>query len=212
MQEFIVASFGGSGSKFLVKQILPFYNHLGSKDPDHFHKHIRNPTMHFSKHAVKKILFIHSKPSDALQSFFSRRENITRQHGFTPQNIKGNPKWVKIHCHNLYGRSDKIDETWDLEKFIANGEDYLDLEDYVQNWLDFKKQSVLFIRYEKMWDNIDTIQKYLGLDDSFKEQFAPQLPRTSMSNTLSLSLINSIEKIYSPVTKLLETLDDVIIR
>lgn len=205
---FTVYSFGGSGSKFLVKRICDEF-HL--HDYDRYHSHERWPSAQKLAEGGRAI-FIHAEPIDAVMSFFARRISRTDQHGYHPSDGSGNPLWAMLHCKNISGKFQRLDPGWDFEAYIRQGEDLFALESFVRNWLELKvSQDILFIRYESMWRECASISKFMGLGRGFVDRFGTPKERRSKLSELDSQTLRQAQNIYEPARNLLKTLPDVFV-
>jgi hypothetical protein len=202
---FTVYSFGGSGSKYLVKKIC---DELHLRDHDRYHSHERRPSAQLLAEGGRAI-FVYGDPIDAVMSFFARRISRTNQHGYIPTDGSGNPLWAMLHCRNIAGRSQSINPNWDFETYLKQGEDFFDLESFMRNWLDLRiAQEILFVRYESMWRECPVIAKFMGFGHGFVERFGAPKERRSKSSDLDPQTLMQAQKIYGPVRSLLNTLPD----
>ncbi|MCP3932318.1 MAG: hypothetical protein GY705_24870 [Bacteroidetes bacterium] len=204
-RNFIINSFGGCGSKFLVKQIARY---VGRRDFNKYHSHVRYPTIENMRNYQYPIV-IYCDPIDAIISFFQRRYKITEQHGFKSKNKKGNLEWVVRHCKNIQGDHKAIESSWDLADFASHQQDYFLLDEFLNNWLEFsKKVNTLFVRYEEMWDNIERISKFLDFDHHFNDQFEAQKERTSRRLSISDEILSTLQRTYEPTYKIIEKIEN----
>jgi len=205
---FTVYSFGGSGSKYLVKKIC---DELHLRDYDRYHSHERRPTVQLLAEGGRAI-FVYGEPIDAVMSFFARRISRTDQHGYLPTDGSGNRLWAMLHCRNVGGRSERIDPNWDFEAYLAQGEDFYDLESFMQSWLELRiPQEILFVRYESMWRECPAIAKYMGFGQGFVARFGSPKERRSKSSDLDPKMLEHAQTIYAPVRNLLNTLPDLFV-
>jgi hypothetical protein len=205
MKPFIVCSFGGCGSKLLVKELA---NYIGSKNYGTYHSHIRSPDDKFSSNN-QKIIYLHCNPAQAVFSFFERRKMLTEQHGFVPTVRAGSKDWVMKHCSNVGGKVDCFDTNWDLDEYLDNGEDLLLLDGFVSSWLKFSdNREVLFLRYEALWENLPNLARFVNYDLNFCEEFASQKVRVSYKDVLTGKQQKKLESMYASTKQSLDTLDD----
>lgn len=157
----VIVTFGGCGSKFIVKQLYP-----GADVPslNAAHSHWRIPPVKIQK--GQKILYVFGDPRNAIISFFQRRTSLTRLHGFvdrSPQrqaNAKASHQkgWVKKALYNLETDSGPLNENWDLGAFLNHGLDLFRLEEHFDNWaFSLLPYQVVFCRYESIlqhWEQL----------------------------------------------------------
>ena len=147
---FYICSYGGSGSWLLV-------NHLKKTGIAH-HIHTRKPPSklcevdgeHFTNEPVvdlanHHVIFIYSEPEYSIHC----KDSFSERH------------WINI------GIDPKIIST--REDYVSDNIDKIKYEDFFDNYynLENKNYDILFIRFEKMWDNLDEIEQFL--DVSFDE-------------------------------------------
>ena len=205
MKPFIVCSFGGCGSKLLVKELATY---IGAKDYGTYHSHIRSPGDKFSSN-YQKIIYLHCNPAQAVFSFFERRKVLTEKHGFVPTIRPGSKDWVSKHCSNVDGKSDSFNSNWGLDEYLDNGEDLLLLASFVSSWLKFSEyREVLFLRYETLWENLPNLAQFVNYDLKFCENFASQKERVSYKDVLTEMQQEKLESMYLSTKQSLDTLDD----
>jgi hypothetical protein len=179
---FVVISYGGCGSKFLVRQIS---NHIGHDNYNAYHSHQRLPDKEFIAQ-YEKVIFIFGNPIDSVKSFFGRRLKNTKLHSYYSKEGSSDKGWAKKHCKNLKGDFNKLDVSWTLHDYLNNGQDLFLLEDFFSNWVNNEDTAgVFFIKYEKLWEYKNEIQNYLGFDDSFATNFEKQQQRSSTIDLIS---------------------------
>jgi hypothetical protein len=176
MLRVLVSSFGGVGSKCLVKGVMQTDDEsiLGQ-----VHTHLRRPP---DKRALdgRTMIYMFGDPYNAVISFFKRRMKKTRSHGFNTREGNGDLLWAVKHCQNIGGEYERMNPEWDVEAYLDNGEDLLKMEEHFDNWVNAKTDyPVLFVRYETMWNHLREICKFVGLPESAIGRFPGQEPRGS---------------------------------
>ena len=183
MSNFYICSYGGSGSWMLV-------NHLEKFGKAH-HVHTRKPLNilcevdgeHFTTKPVAdttghQVVFIYSEPEWSIHCSDS----------FSPRH------WINIGVDQdaISTRGDYIRDNIDIIKY----EEFFDNYHEMQN----RNYDILFIRFEKMWDNLDKISDYLGVSfDSFPENKYKDTPKKI--NRMSVydnfrDRINNLEPVF----------------
>src|SRR5436309_8767116 len=101
MLRLLVSSFGGVGSKCLVKGLLQTDDQKALSEA---HTHLPQPPA-----AIRgtKVIYVFGDPYDALVSFFQRRTKRTASQGFNGIEGNGDPAWVVRHCRKLGGDCDR---------------------------------------------------------------------------------------------------------
>jgi hypothetical protein len=176
MLRVLVSSFGGVGSKCLVKGLLQTED---QRIMGQAHTHLRRPP---EKRALdgRKMIYMFGDPYDAVISFFKRRIRKTRSHGFNTREADGDPLWVVKHCENIGGDHQAMKPQWDLTNYLDNGVDLLRMEEHFDNWVNGKTEyPILFVRYETMWNHLREIFNFVGLPESAIPGFPPQESRGS---------------------------------
>ena len=206
--KFTVYSFGGCGSKYLVKKLCDEF-HLN--DYDRHHSHERAPSVNKLSEGGRAI-FIYGDPVNAVMSFFARRISRTSQHGYMPTSGSGNPLWARLHCRNIGGKYEYLDPEWDFTAYLRQGRDLFELESFVLNWLGLQiPQDILFVRYEAMWRECPNIAKFMGLDQGFVNRFGLPKERRSRFTELDIQTLQQANRIYEPARRLLNSLPDIFV-
>jgi hypothetical protein len=164
----LVCSFGGVGSKCLVKGLMQTDDEtiLGQA-----HSHLRVPP---EKRALdgRTMIYMFGDPYNAVISFFKRRIKKTHSHGFNSREGGGDVFWAVKHCRNISGDHQKMKPEWDLEAYLDNGLDLFKMEDHFDNWVNAKTDyPVLFVRYETMWNHLCEICTFVGLPETAIARF-----------------------------------------
>lgn len=176
MVRLVVSSFGGVGSKCLVKGLLQTEDKavLGMA-----HTHLRVPP---PKHVLdgRTMIYIFGDPYNAVVSFFKRRTKKTRSHGFNTREGDGDVFWAVNHCRNIGGEHEKMNPQWDLAAYLDNGVELFRIEEHFHNWVNaITTYPILFVRYETMWQHLGTIFEFVGLPGSAVSKFPPRESRGS---------------------------------
>lgn len=161
-----VISYGGSGSTMLNYYLAKTLN-LTS-----YHVHIRIPFP--AVPLSSRIVFIYANPVQVVISLFAR---------FPATNIYQN-----LQCSKQGPSS--------LEEYATEGRDAFELETYFRNYISPshpRSYPIAFIKYEYLWDNLDALQKFIGLQE-VKKMFPQKQPRTPYS--VKAGIVQKLEKIY----------------
>jgi len=159
----IVVTYGGSGSKFLLKNLYP--NKLPSELPE-AHSHWRVPPMTIEPE--QKLIYIFGDPRNSVLSFFARRHSLTHLHGFEVRPREVQPQYRKLKIintlKNLETDAGPITEEWDLEQFLEHEVEQFRLEEHFDCWTYSRlNYPVYFCRYETLWENWGHLQSTLGV-------------------------------------------------
>jgi hypothetical protein len=148
----VVISPGGVGSTLLIDQLAPHLRVNSRDDADHL-KHL--PRLPDDFPPDLKIIFIHGEIEDVVQSI--RRRGWVARHG---------SKLASVRSVLAAGEA-QIDA---LRRAIAQQIAWFSGSD---------RRGILKVRYEELWDRLDEISAFLGIDaDAFRGAFPPQRPRT----------------------------------
>jgi hypothetical protein len=193
MLRILVSSFGGVGSKCLVKGLLQTQDEalLGPS-----HTHLRAPP---EKRALdgRTMIYMFGDPYNALISFFKRRIKRTAAHGFKGFEREGDIFWALKHCRNIGGNHEAMKPEWDLAAYLDNGVDLLKMEEHYDNWVNAKTDyPILFVRYETMWDHLREICNFVGLPESVIAAFPGQEARGSRWEDEPEATMANLKKVY----------------
>jgi hypothetical protein len=181
MADIHVYSIGGSGTRFLV-------GFFGIKENEAHRLH--------SPENLDRSFFVHRDIYQSLYSLFNKRKPDPSRHKHQGKDF------IRIHCRNLGGDYDKIDVNWELEDYLANGEDILRLHEHFNYWL---HSGVPFVRLDGLINKevFRQLTEYLGVDDcydSLRKQF-------NISKYV-IDFTPNLEKLYGDLRKKLNALPD----
>lgn len=206
--EFLINSIGGCGSKYLINQITMQSENENSIN---CHAHVASPLLIGSE--KNKVVFVFGDLYLSLQSFFNRRNHITKLHGFTKNrvNSSGNKEWAKAHCKNIGGDCAPFDAGWELIDYLRNGHDLYRANRFYNSWLSPDKlkethYDVLYIKYEGLGANFNNVANFLELE--VNKPIEPFVERGSQKELFSLEEVSILEEIYGETQKKLESLPD----
>jgi hypothetical protein len=177
VDRFVVATYGGAGSKTLVRGIL---NHPppGSSSVNlvrRHHTHKRVP--YEAVPPEKKVIYVYGDPAHSIASFFRRAANEDPD---DPHPRHAN--FLARHCRNIEGDCDKITVGYSLEDFLRGDEDPFRLAEHFHSWMTAKvPYPILFVRYEALWEHVAEIFDFVGIPPaqaaSFPEKRANYVER-----------------------------------
>ena len=206
----LVCSFGGVGSKCLVKGILQTDNETLLQKA---HIHRRTPP---SKNEIKgrKVIYVFGNPMNAVISFFQRRDALSQLHGFvTKKDNTGDINWAIKHCVALEGMSDLLEPAYDLPAYLTHNIDMFKLEEHFYNWYHAKTSyPILFVRYETMWENLEEIFDFLKLSKKKIINFPKKETRASDWKDEAPEIVDGLESIYGNLRQKFDNLPDIQIR
>jgi hypothetical protein len=159
VDRFIVATYGGSGSKTLVRGILnqdpPGSSRINLVRRHHTHQRIPDR----EAPAGKRIIYVYGDPAHAIASFFRRAANEDPDDPHP-----GHRNFLARHCRNIEGDVAKITEGYSLEDFLLTDDDPFALADHFHSWMTATvRYRILFVRYETLWDHVEEIFDFVGI-------------------------------------------------
>lgn len=176
--EVLVVSSGGVGTTFLMDAIADFRTINSSENHDGF-KHLPIPPL--SANPTLKAIYVFGDPVMAAVSLFRRGYHHTQSHG--------NAKFQNFDY--------LIPEDLTLAEYAMQRKDGLYFNRHFDNWLKGSGQyPILFLKYDDIFDSLETIQKFLELPDSFVTQFTKKRERKSRLAELSAETISGLKEMY----------------
>ncbi|HEY0706239.1 MAG TPA: sulfotransferase domain-containing protein [Polyangia bacterium] len=177
VDRFVVATFGGTASKTLVRGILnqppPGISPVNLVRRHHSHKRVPFAAVPDGV----KVIYVYGDPAHSIASFFRRAANEDPD---DPHPRHAN--FLARHCRNIEGDVEKITVGYTLEEFLSGDDDPFRLADHFHAWLTAKvPYPILFVRYEAMWDHVEAVFDFVGLSRaeaaSFPEKRATYVER-----------------------------------
>ncbi|GAC13360.1 hypothetical protein [Aliiglaciecola lipolytica] len=204
MQQIVVNSFGGCGSKHLTKAIS---RSTGNYSLEKIHLHERFPS-NLKNKKIAKMVFLYADPYSVIKSFFWRQQVKSERHGFNSKSGKGIQTWPFQHCKNIDGVFGSLNPDWTIKEFLEHGEDLFKLEEFLDNWLEASvKFPIMFLRYDSMWDHIDEVSRFLDIDTTLA--LGQKFCRTSEKMPLNDKQQAEFERIYETLSEKVSSLEDV---
>jgi Sulfotransferase domain len=159
VDRFIVATYGGSGSKTLVRGILnqppPGLSPINLVRRHHTHKRVPYAAVPEGT----KVIYVHGDPAHSIASFFRRAANEDPDDPHP-----GHRNFLARHCRNLEGDLGQLTDGYSLEDFLRSDEDPFGLADHFHSWMGAKvPYPILFVRYETLWDHVQEIFDFVGI-------------------------------------------------
>lgn len=193
--DILVASFGGVGTSFFMHFLKKHRQINCPHDMDGL-KHTPIPPLTITPNL--KAVYIFGDPIEATVSLFRRGYHqahltkLAKARNSTDQNF---PKNITI------------------EGYAENLEDWFRFEEHYQNWRNIETPyPILFIKYQAIWDKIDTIFEFLELPSELKSEFPVQKARQSKIDTLSKSTRENLEKLYGDFSEQVSQLPEIEIK
>lgn len=103
--------------------------------------------------------------------------------------------WIKAHYSHLgvpYRNLERIRETDDLQ-----------LERHLDSWLGEDRFPIMFVRYESLWSNIDSVSEFLGVE----VVLPPYRPREQLGNETT-EVLKGVEATYQEFRERLSAFED----
>ena len=189
----LISSMGGVGTTFFINHISKYRSTNLANDRDKF-KHLFFPP--FSQNKNIKYIYLFGNPIDAVISLFNNK----RHHNHSQ----------KFLSYNKNLKSIKKEST--LEKYVAGGVDRFLFAEQFNNWINGSVfYPTLFIKYEKLWDNIDKIYDFLDIPSEEIKSFPARKKRSSDFTILENDTQESLNKIYGDFKNYIDAFDDCLI-
>jgi hypothetical protein len=159
VDQFVVATYGGSGSKTLVRGILnqppPGSSPINLVRRHHSHQRVPAPTVPEGK----KIIYVYGDPAHAIASFFRRAANEDPDDPHP-----GHRNFLARHCRNIEGDVDQLTVGYSLEDFLRGDRDPFALAEHFHCWITAQvPYPILFVRYEALWEHVEEIFDFVGV-------------------------------------------------
>jgi hypothetical protein len=159
VDQVVVATFGGAGSKTLIRGILN-QPPPGSSPINLVHRHHTHQRVPYQ--AVpegKKVIYVYGDPAHSIASFFRRAANEDPDDPHP-----GHRTFLARHCRNLEGDLEKLTDGYRLEDFLRSDQDPFGLADHFHSWMRTKvPYPILFVRYERLWNHLEEIFDFVGI-------------------------------------------------
>jgi len=191
--EVLISSTGGVGTTFLIKHINKYKltNHIGDNDKL---KHIIFPPVSYNKNI--KYIFIFGNPIDSVISLFKR-------------NLYHNHSSKLVQFNNKFNA---ISQNTTLEEYARGGIDRFLFAEQFNNWLELSKfYPTLFLKYEKIWDNLDILYEFLEIPLEELSKFPEKKKRKSDFSSLNKETQKGLKNIYGEYERYIEYFDDCLI-
>lgn len=191
----IVASFGGVGTTFLTSFISKYKNTNHPADIDGL-KHLPIPPISFNPNI--RFIYVYGDPVLATISLFRRQYQYPHSRKLQQyQNVSMSP----------------IPKDMSLEQYASNGVDQFLFRSHFYNWYEsYLFHPTMFIRFERLWDHIDLLIRFLGLPESAINEFPEKKQRNSDPALIPKATMNGLQRLYGSFSNDLKALDDVEIR
>lgn len=188
--DLILVSYGGSGTTFILRYLQQFMrvNSWDSHNDGIKHANAPNHPI-FAPLTVGKCLYIYSDPIQASLSLFRR--------GFQTHMI---PKLTDSHYRNTTEYNQRVrlrQSDMSFGDFIDQGKDAFGMNAHWRNWNERPAGfPILFVRFEKLYDNLPEIFDFLGLPEQQRAAFPPRRERGSSVDRTDEAVRRKLEAIY----------------
>lgn len=192
--EFAVVSAGGVATTSLI-EFFALKHHVNTPSDEDGFKHM--PIAPVSFNPDFRYVFVFGCPVAATVSLFRR--------GYHALQSRKLQRGYKPYHH--------IPLAMTLEEYAAQGEDRLGFERQFLNYYDRHLiHPTLFVRYDSLWSNLDTLADFLCLDRAEMKDFPPRLARKSEELVVPKATLDQLYEIYRPFITRLNGLPEVFIR
>lgn len=191
----IVVSYGGVGTTFLLDFISNFRRTNCRGDTDGL-KHLPIPPVAGGNHT--KCVYVYGDPILATISLFRR--------GFH------HAQSVKLLRYTR-PRVSPISKQETLAGYAASGVDRFMFRRHLCNWHSrYLTMPTLFVRYDTLWDNIETLVEFLELPEGSGRAFSPRRVRESRPDEIDERTVQGLQSMYGAFAEDLKRRKDVEVR
>ena len=192
--ELLVTSGGGVGTTFVI-DFLNNYKVCNNRDDKDGFKHRDRPTP--AGNPDFKAIYVFGNPINAIYSLFRRDYH----HEESYKLLQNHPNLTPIP------------KEMPLDDFAAEGKDRFLFESHFRNWNEnYYQYPVMFIRYEKIWENLEPLLEFAGIPLSEIDKFPEQKERKTQLDQISEVTQSNMRKIYGDFHDYLEAQPDCWIR
>jgi len=193
--EVLITSFGGVGTTFINRFVAQFKstNHYGDAD---LLKHLSIPPCSFNPRV--RFVYVTGDPILAVISLFRRN-------------------YQYVHSEKLQSQQrlviSPIPREMTLDEYARIGRDRFMFESHFENW--YRRYSLhptAFVRYERLWDNLEPLFDFLGLSTSALNDFPIKKERESSLAGISVETLQGLDQMYGGFQKKLDALSDYEVR
>ena len=208
VDRFIVATYGGTGSKTLVRGILnqppPGSSPVNLVRRHHTHTRVPYDVVPEGK----KVIYLYGDPAHSIASFFRRAANEDPD---DPHPRHSN--FIARHCRNVEGDLGNITDGYGLDDFLRSDDDPFGLADHFHSWLWAKvPYRILFLQYETLWDHLEEIFDYLGIPPAETANFPERRENHVERNRKYDEPLRRLRSKYARLIAEMERLPPVLIR
>jgi hypothetical protein len=192
--EFAVASGGGVATSMLGEFLAHHHVVNAPSDEDGF-KHMPIPPVSWNPNF--RWIFVFGCPVAASISLFRRGYHALQsrklQRGYRPY--------------------DPIPLAMSLREYAHEGVDRFHFERQFLNYAEhYLIHPTLFLRYDAIWDNLETVRLFLGLAEEETADFPPRTARQSAEFEVEPETLDQLGRMYAPFLDRLHRLPDCFVR
>jgi hypothetical protein len=208
VDRFLVATYGGAGSKTLVRGILnqppPGASPINLVRRHHTHQRVPFPAVPEGK----KVIYVYGDPAHSIASFFRRAANEDPD---DPHPRHAN--FLVRHCRNLQGDLARITADYSLEEFLRGDGDPFDLAEHFHSWFRATvPYPILFVRYEALWEHVEEIFDFVGIPRAEAARFPEKRQNYVERNRKYDEPLARLRLKYAPFIAELERLPPILLR
>jgi hypothetical protein len=190
--DLVISSFGGAGTTLLINFFNNYFRTNSYRDYDRL-KHLPYPPLSFKKN--QKFIYLFGDPVHATISLF--RRNFHRSQS-------------KKILDGLRIKQQPLPTVITLEEYASQGVDRFYLRDHFMNWYrSSHSHPILFIRYETLYQNLDTLFEFLNLPEDLVSTFPPYKERQSYNHELPEDTLSKLHEMHHDFIEELKLMPDV---
>ncbi len=188
--EILVTSGGGVGTTFVI-DFLSKYKVCNNRDDKDGFKHRDRPTP--SPNRDFKAIYVFGNPINAIYSLFRRKYH----HEESYKLLQAHPSMEPIPLEMT------------LDEYAAAGVDRFQFESHFHNWnTKYYQYPVMFIRYEKIWENLEPLLDFVGIPFSEMDAFPEKKERKTQLDEIPEETKANMRKMYGKFHDYLESQPD----
>ncbi len=191
--ELLVCSYGGTGTTMLIRFLSDYFRCNSEDDGDGLKHTDKIPV---SRNKDLKLIYLYGDPIDAVYSLFRR-------------------EFFNLHSRKLlrsYPKLAPIAVGTTLPAYAEEGVDRLKFQQHFDNW--YKRDQffpVLFIKYERLWENLPILFEYLGIPTDQIDRFPKKRAREIKQLEVATITQNNLSDLYGEFAQRLATYSATII-
>ena len=189
----LICSTGGVGTTILMKHISNYKVTNNINDKDRF-KHLVFPPLSYNQNI--KYVYIFGYPIESVISLFSRNSH----------------HWHSSKLLSFNNSVKSIGQNTTIEEYARERTDRFLFSEHFNNWLTLSKfYPTLFLKYGKIWENLEILYDFLEIPLEEIKSFPEQKKRSSEISSLDKETQNGLKKIYGVFEQYINEFDDCIV-